>query len=57
MEIVNAVDYSPHLLEAQRVLKELHRALNEHRNDEAKELIMLLQTEVRLLNTAIKATE
>lgn len=57
MEIANPLDYSPHLLEAKKVLKELHVALNERRHDEAKDLMVRLQAEVKLLSTAIKAIE
>ena len=57
MEIANPLDYSPHLLEAQKVLKDLHVALNEKQNDTAKDLVVRLQAEVKLLSTAIKAIE
>lgn len=55
MEIAKDVDYAPHHLQSQRLLRKIYEHLNEREFKEAEELGVQLIVETKLLLNAIKA--
>lgn len=53
MQIASYVDYAPHLLEVRSLITKIHELLNDNKYEEARELALHLQTEAKLLNTAV----
>lgn len=55
MEIAKEVDYAPHYLRSQKLLREIYEHLNEREFKEAEELCIQLNVETKLLLNAVKA--
>ena len=55
MEIAKEVDYAPHYLRSQKLLREIYEHLNEREFKEAEELCIQLNVGTKLLLYAVRA--
>lgn len=54
MEIAKEVDYAPHYLRSQHLLRDIYKHLNENEFTKAEELCLELVVETKLLLNAVK---
>jgi hypothetical protein len=54
MQIAEAVDFGPHIIQARALVRDIHNTLNDGHKEQAEELALKLIAEAKLLMNVIK---